>query len=53
MEDDILERKIRFKELVLENYLRAQKLSGREGRNWSRIDEMLEELQKLYKLRKK
>lgn len=50
--DDILESQIKFKEQLLRTYQRLARLSRHNGHAYeAAIDEMLDELQKLYKQR--
>lgn len=52
--DDILEKQIAFKEELLRTYMRMSQTSKRKGHTHElTIDEMLDDLSKLYKKRKK
>lgn len=51
--DEILENRIKFKEQILKEYIRLSKNAHANGSTFeATIDELLDELQKLYKQRK-
>lgn len=52
--DEILENEIKFKEQILKEYMRLSKIAVDSSRDYEHtIDAMLQELQELYKQRRK